>query len=400
VIRVSIISLHGYFTHVLAAARRWRASVLLLFFIAATLVVAAPIGIALGGLSGMYWSSLVAESAIVAGMLIYLRTELGLPLRERAVGVIRELRENRTLVTFATILQITSILHLGSYFAVRYLVLARYSEAAVGLLQAAIGLVAAIGLIVNNGTTLYLSPMLNRNMAKSEKLRMAVDYQRNLALVVGALAMPIVLFSPLLLHLLYSPAFAAVSPLVFLFAAAQCLTQLAAVCQALMVGLDDLKLYGLYLGAGHLSLVALAWILAPRYGLAGVAAAYVGSGGLLFVSMLGLLIVRHGLRLPWQLPLSVVYILASIFAVGMLPLHRSISEPLLIAGKLAYYGCFVLSLLLILGQDERRYLVGRATTIRGRILWLRRAYTPGTGWRPVQDAVGPAQGDIPATEGD
>lgn len=397
-IRVPVIALHGYFVHLLAAAQRWRASVLLLLLIAISLTVTTPVGIAVGGLPGLYWSNLVAEVLVVVVAFAYLRRRLDLPLFERTASIRRALRETPAIIAFGSIIYVTSIMHLTSFFTARYAVLTHHGEAEVGLLHAAITLAGSLGLVLNQAVVLYLTPLLNRDIPKEDKLRAAVDFQRNLMLLIGLLGMPIVLFAPLLLTVLFSPRFTAVGQIVFLFVVAQGLTQLAAIYQSLLVGFDDLKAYGILVASGHLSLAVVAWLLAPRFGIGGVAAGYLVSGGLLFGLTLARLVVKESLRVPSRLPFMMGYGLSAMLLAGLVCNRLDAAHPAIFGAKVLFSGLFSLSLLLFLSRVEAQRLLARGLGVLERLRGLRREPSLG---RLRQRDIGvllPAPGEQPAID--
>jgi O-antigen/teichoic acid export membrane protein len=277
-----------------------------------------------------------------------------------------EIRDNPGIVTFALILFGTSLTQPLAYLMARYAVLSHFGEAQAGLLQSAIALAASLGLVLNPANGLYLTPILNRDIPKEDKLRAALEFQRKLMIVLGLLAVPIVLFAPWLLILLYSRAFVEASGVVFLFVMAQCVTQMAGVYQALIIGLDDLKIYGLIVGVGQLSLGVISWGLAPRYGLLGVALGFLCASVIIFLVTLIQLSVRHRLALPFRLRAVMAYgLLALLGAEGLVAWFDGPS-PLVIVGKVGFYGLFVLGSWFFLEQAERQEVVrrGKALLVR------------------------------------
>lgn len=395
-LRIPIISLHGYFTHVLAAAQRWREATVLLLCIAVSLAFSTPIGVRMGGLTGLYWGNLIAETMIVGGVFVYLRARLNLPLRDRTTNIFRELRKNRILISFGPVLHVTSIMYLCAQFIARYATLARYGEAEAGLLYAAITLANSLGLVLNNAVLLYLTPILNRKIPKETKLQAATEYQRNLIVLLGIMGMPLILFSSLLLNLLFSPSFVVVAPVVFLFVLAQGLMQLAAVYQSLLIGLDDLKTYGIILGAGHLSLATLAWLLAFPYGLRGVGFAYFGASGLIFASMLLVLVVRHGQQLPRRMLLLVGYVLLSMMVAGFVPVHQASLGPIIFGAKVIYYVLFSCSLMLFLDRADHQRLLRQLLLRLDRGERWRQSPVGGRIYRHLDGITPTARGERPA----
>jgi O-antigen/teichoic acid export membrane protein len=349
---VPAIILHSFLVNVLAATRRSTTSGVLLLSISVLLMLAAIIGVTIGSLTGFYWANLVANYSVVVVAIVYFREELGLPLSVAGHSIRQEIRANPAIVFFTLLLFSASYAQSISFFVARYAVFNNYGESTTGLLQAAIALAASINMLLNPANGLYLTPYLNRDIPVRDKLAIALEFQRKLMAVMAVIAMPMVLFAPWLLMLLYSPKFTEVSSVLFLFIIAQCLMQLSGVYQALIIGLDDLKTYGVVVAGGHLLLGIVAWALAPHYGLWGVAVAFVISSLALFCLTLGQLRLKHGFHLPIRLWVLMAYSLLALFVTGLSANQFDPFNYTAVLSKIGFYGLFVASLLLFLTHEE------------------------------------------------
>jgi O-antigen/teichoic acid export membrane protein len=170
--------------------------------------------------------------------------------------------------------------------------------------------------------------------------------------------MPLVLFPHTLLTILFSSRFVSVSQLVFPFVIAQCLSQLAGVHQALLIGFDDLKVYAALAITCHLSMAALAWWLVPHYGILGVAIAYLVAASGIFLSTMARLKFKHGLSEAGGLSLQVGGALFVVFLTGLF--FRGVDERSIPADalRLGIIAVFALSFLLTLSHQERMTLFG------------------------------------------
>jgi O-antigen/teichoic acid export membrane protein len=317
---------------------------------------------------------LVANYAAVGGALLYLHRRLALPIVRQGLSVGKLLAANRGIVSFALIIFAASYTQSLSLFVTRYAVLINYGAAATGLLQAAIGLAASINLLLNPANGLYLTPYLNRAGPAAEKVGATLEFERKLMVVMAAVAMPMVLFAPWLLILLYSREFVAVGAILFVFVLAQCLVQLAGVHQALLIGLDELRAYGVVVAAGQLTLGVVAWLAVPAYGLAGAAAGFLAAGLALFLFTWALLAARHGFGLPARLKGLIAYSLLAIGAAGWFAAGLDLSQWPVIVGLGLFYAAFAGGLLLFLTRDELGQLAGWLD----RMLW-RSARPKGAG---------------------
>lgn len=369
---VPALSLHSFLVNVLAAARRTRASGLLLLVIAALSLVGVVAGVLAGGLVGYYWGLLAAYYAATIGALIYLRRRLDLPVLARGPGIRQTLAANPGIVSFSLIIFVTSYTQSFSLFVTRYAVLSHDGAAMAGLLQAGIGLAASINLLLNPANGLYLTPYLNRAGPVADKVKTTLEFERKLMAVMAAAAMPMVLFAPWLLVLLYSPQFVAVGAVLFVLVLAQCLIQLAGVHQALLIGLDELRAYGAVVAAGQLVLGLIAWLAVPAFGLMGAALGFLAAGLALFFATWALLYARHGFALPARLKALIAYSLLAIGAAGWASAGLDAGQWSVVAGKVIFYALFAASLLLFLTRDELAQLgawIERTVNSGGRRRW-------------------------------
>jgi polysaccharide transporter, PST family len=349
---VPAMGLHGLFVQVLAAVREPRGSAVLTLIIAAGLTAAAYIGISLDGIRGLYWTSLVCNYLVVGGVVWYLSRRLGSTPFPDALRVTRLLDDNRDLFAFILISYATAVALPVSYGMARYAVLTSLGERAAGLLQVGLLLSGALGRLISPMNGLYLTPIVNREIPIEEKLRAAAEFQGTLMLVLGLVAMPVILFADGAIRLLFSPSFVDISPIAYLFVLAQCIAQLAGVHQALLIGLDDLKAYGALVGSAQLSFGVLAWLLAPRYGLPGVAISFVIANITVFGLTLARLSWKHGFVPSPKLLMLMGSGIVVLFAVGGFSAQGDPWDPLGIAAKVVVYALSASAILLLWHREK------------------------------------------------
>lgn len=372
---VPAITLHGFFSSTLAAAQNARASAVMSLLIAISLMLAALMGIFLGGISGLYWGNLIASVLVVVLLLRYIARKFGMPMLGEGQHTWQELRENRDIITFSLILYASSFMYPFSFFVARYAVLTSFGEKEAGLLQAAIGLSSALRLVLGPANGLYLTPILNRQIPIEDKIHTALGFQKKLMVLILMLGMPAALFPQLALALLYSPSFLSVSPVVFLFVIAYCVFLLSGVFEALVIGLDDLKIYGLIAVIGHLTLGGVSWLLAPHFGIQGVAVAFILSGATTFTFNLTRLVLKYQLSLPRRSIALIAYGVFMLTAAGLFFNQYDAWNLSVMGGKAVFYLCFIASLLFFLSQTEFQQLAERADSfmVRGHnVTWLHR----------------------------
>ena len=353
---VPLIAMQGFYRNVLAAATLTRASAGFDVVTAGTITLAVTGGILGWGILGYFAGLIVAGFVIVAGVMIYLRRKLGLTLFSTHTSVYREIGEHPDILQFAFIMYAASFTVPISYLVARYLVLRDFGEAAAGLLQSAIAISMALGLLLNPANGLYLTPIVNREIPPHEKIRAVVEFMRKLIIVVAVFAMPMVLFPEVLVVVLYSSAFLDISALIVIFVVAQVMTQLAAVYQTLLIGFNEYKVYGLLVGGGQLLIGIFAWLLVPEYGILGVGLALLLSSTAIFVFAGAFLSRNFDLQLPLKLYFSILGIVLTLLIAGT---AAQLLEPwsfFSILVKAAVYAGFLAILAVLSDREELRQL--------------------------------------------
>jgi len=362
---IPAMTLNGFFGGTLAAAQRSNASASIALVGAVSLAISAYLGISIGGIVGLYWCNVGALILIAVGLSYYLRRELSLPLLTEGGGIRKALRDNPDVIPYSAILYVTSFALSASSLVARYTVISHFGEAEAGLLQASISLSAALGLVMAPTNALYLTPILNRDIGKAAKEHAAIQFLAKLALIVCVPAMFIVLFPQLLLRLLYSTAFVPVGGILYIFVVSQVLLLLAGVFQALLIGFDDLKAYGVISLLGYLVVAGGSLLAGPRYGIVGVAVALLTANAAIFIFGLARLRSTHELLVPGRLYATLLYAVSAL-AVGGVMASRLDSPSLTVIGsKLGLYCAFVASLVLMTSRQEFMQVIsiGRARLI-------------------------------------
>jgi PST family polysaccharide transporter len=363
-------SMQGFFKNVLAAAQQVRAAAIMDVGISITITTMVCIGVTIAGVPGFYVGNLLAGFLIVGTTLVYFNQKLHLPMLGTENSIRQELRKNPDIVSFSLILYAAAFLYPLAYFVARYVILKNFGEVEAGLLQAAFALAGVLNLVLNPANGLYLTPILNRDIPTAEKLEAALAFQEKLAIATAALAMPMVLFSKWLVILLFSPAFINVSSVIFIFVIAQYVIQLAGVNQALIIGLNDLKIYGATVATGHFVFGAASWLLAPHYGIGGVGASLLISSLTIFVFTLTQLYWRHGLKLSSRLIGIVAYGVVTLFLAGICFSQIAPWSPWLMGMKFGYVAAFSIGLFFCFSPKERLQLLARGRLLLRIPAWI------------------------------
>ncbi len=365
---IPAMSMLGFFTNVLAAAQKTRSSAVVAVLSNSAQTLGVIGGVLAASILGLYAGTLIMNTVLVAGMLLYLRFALGLPLGIQIAGFVREMRASRDVFAFSVCLYLAAAAYSFSLLMARMAILTKLGESAAGLLQSLIALAAAIGLVLNPTNGLYLTPIMNRDIPAAEKMRTSTEFQKRLILLLALVGMPMVLFPDVLLQILFSRRFLSAGPQMYLFVTAQCIVQIAGVYQAVLIGLDDLKFYTGFTCAGFGILGLLARLLAPHYGIAGVGVAFICGTTLVLLLSWFRLRWKFGYSLPPGLQALIAYTFSAMLVAGAALGGYRTSDVAMTAWKAGLYVCFIASLILFQSRDERDAILGlwarfRSTTV-------------------------------------
>lgn len=368
-VAMPVMALHGFFKNTLAAAQEVKRSAFYDVIIAGALTTGVVIGILLADVRGYYIGLLLAGVLLVLGTTAFLKTKFNLSLLTSGHRIRDELRTSPDIIPFAAILYISSFVTPLSLLIARYAVLSETGEAGAGLLHAAMALALALGLVLSPANGLYLTPILNRDIPIDEKFKASLSFQKKLLMALGILAVPIVLFPDWLLILLFSPSFAEISQSVYLFVVAQVVVQIAGVYQAILIGIDRLKPYGILVVGTNIVFGVLSWILVPQFGINGVAYGFLIANLILCASTMGYLVLKHDMTMPLVIPSGIIYILGVLLFFGYATKNFSASDPIVIVIKIVLWFAFAVTLLLLfLDLSERKQLFNQMIVMKNRII--------------------------------
>jgi O-antigen/teichoic acid export membrane protein len=300
-------------TNTMAAARRMHASAAYGAYNSAILALLCTGGMLVAGLRGYYVGNLIALTGLVIGGLWYLYKREKLSISSQRLSVWHEIRRHRAVISFALSLYLVSFSMPAAYLIARYAVVNSQGLAGAGLLQSAMALGLALTMVMRQGNMLFLTAM-NRAGKPEDKFHEAAEYLRAFSLVIALVAVPLVLFPDWWLPLLYSKRFLAASPYVYMFVLAQTLQLLAGVVLAVLVGLDHFGTQLWVTLCGLASLAAIAWILVPKFGIAGVGVAILFDGMLVFALAAWRLWTLYRFSIPGAmggLPIGMVLLIGS-----------------------------------------------------------------------------------------
>jgi O-antigen/teichoic acid export membrane protein len=343
----------------LASSRRLGASATLGLISTVVLCTFTAIGTAAYGVTGYYFSTLVALSAAAVGGVLYLHRAERIP----AVALsnpFTELRRYRTAVRSALALYVASLTAPASELIARYAVVRAGTLVTAGLLQASLGIALTLRTFIRPSFSLFLVPVLNRRSTPEEKLRSAALFSRAMCAIAGAVSVAAALFPAQLLSILYTGRFSEAAPFVYLFMLAINIQQLGAINLALVFSLDDLKLYLASLIVGDVVSCLVSWLFVPRFGIPAIAAALILDGVIVFSWTAAALWRKRRLNIVRHVGLLPVAVLVLTAGLGRFaPLQTSMTASAVLRGAIIWaIACAFFALQLRSGlasADERRH---------------------------------------------
>lgn len=335
---VPAINLLSLLTRAVAAAGRARASAAITLAQWTAIAVFASTGLLIDGLRGYFAGSAVGMFLVLVGGTVYLRRR---KLAERLDGRVRaiaELRQRPGVMRFALVQSVLTLTTPLAYLIARYAVIGEGGLAEAGLLAAAFGVSQALTSLLMPACALFLTPALNRDEAPAAKLERALQYRRALMWALAAMTLPLLLFPELVLEILFATEFASASSFVYLFVFAEALVLVAAIHQALLIGLDDFTVNVVFVVITQAVMCVLVLVLVPLIGIPGVALALVVDYALLLALTTWRLKRRHEMAMLSGVGPYLPAALAVLVALGALVPTLSAGAPAVIAAKVGVLG--------------------------------------------------------------
>ncbi len=314
------------------------------------------IGVIYAGIFGIYVGNIIAGILVAFATLIYLRSNLGLPLFNRKIPLIKELRNNPLILTTSLMLYCSAITAALSYLAARYSILANFGEIQAGLLHSVMVLSFAFGTFLYPAINIYLNPLVNRNVEQSVKAYQVIQFQRKIVLVMGLAALPILMFPKFILTMMFSETFATVGEFAYLFVLSQFVVQLAGIYQSLLIGFNDVKSYTLITCTTQIISAALCFYLAPQFGIKGIAFGFLIGNVLNLAACLIKLTFKYDFSLPLNITSLTAFIFVILFLTGEISNWFIEWNVNVILVKILFSLFFCVILYSFLNPEEKAYL--------------------------------------------
>ena len=306
-----------FFVNTLASAQQAAGSARLNLLVTLALAIAACIGVWAGGIWGLYIATLLTGLGTTVVTMIYLSRGLNLGVLHSGAGIFRQLKQKPKILTMAGALYLAMSAYTIAMLIVRFFIFSEYGEEEAGYYQALLSIALALGAIAGPMNSLFLTPILNRDMAPRLKFEAAHDFQSNLSLILTAIALPVILFPKLALFTLFSSEFISVFQVVFVFVFWQCLYQITNTYQQLLIGLDDVNFCTLSLVSGYSVAILACYPLIQHFGLVGAALSLTLSNIITLLLINHRMKSRYGSPVPTVLWFKIAFCLGTIAAFGM-----------------------------------------------------------------------------------
>ncbi|MEC4888445.1 MAG: oligosaccharide flippase family protein [Nitrospira sp.] len=357
-------ALAGLFPNVLAAAQQSTGSARLIVFTGIAMAVAGTLGLLAGGITGLYVASVCTITVLAVVVVEYLRRTLGLSIADCKVGIVAGFRRMGNVVSFSFLFYLGAIMSTGALLVTRYAVLETYGEAEAGFLQAGMAVALLMSAVLTPLNGLFFTPRVNRAGPKEEKFHVAVEFQKQMAMIVTVVSIPALLFPHVLLALAFSPKFLVAAQYMFLFMLWQTFTMYAGIYQALLIGLDDMVSFTTLSCLGSILAACSAVVLVPQYGVIGAASGFVAASALVTLGTFVRLKRWHGFVLPARLVWLMGYsLLVTVVLGGIFRQYDGWQYPMLLSKAAVALGALV-GLFLFLSAKDRVALMSFSHKVR------------------------------------
>jgi PST family polysaccharide transporter len=356
VVTVPPFALAPLLRNAMAAFAKHRESAFAAFFGAVLTFVGAYVGVTLGGLAGLYIANALVLVVTVVAMQRYLSGALGLNLsiHVRASAATTTLLNQQGLFGFASAMYVLAFTSPFAYLTARSILLSSHGAIEAGLVAAAYGIAVSVRLVLTQANSLYLTPLLNRNTPKPERIAVVAEYLRVLIVIVAISTLAIVLFPSQWLALLYSSEFLGAVSLVTIFVLAEAILLIVGVYQMLLIGFDDISGHLVATVGGQFVTIALArWLVEPKGGM-GVGMAFMMGNVVMLTGTAIRLLQAHDARRVLAPLLPLILALGVAVAAGWWVAGNT---PPGVVLRLVAFAVTSGVALLLLRSDERRWLL-------------------------------------------
>jgi O-antigen/teichoic acid export membrane protein len=348
---VPVLALGLLLPNVLAASQRPTGAAALFFAVAAAAAVAAGIGLRLGSILHIYLVQFALTGVLIAVTLAYFKQHLGLPFYDPHGGLRAALKANPDIGASAGAVYVSVLGSSVALLAVRSATLSSLGAEPVGFLQATLSMVLAVGGVLAAMNGRYLGPVLNRRGQTTNRAVVVELFRKRQLMLLTVMAIPLVLFAEVVVALLFSREFTPAAAWLPAFLVWQLLVLQGGIQQQLLFALDELQPLMLIAIAGHGLATLLCFVLIPRYGLSGAAAAMLS--GTVLMNVLGAqrLQRRHGIHPNRTSLLLIAYVVTAL--LGAPYVLRAFGDASGIAVRLLLCAVLIAGLWLFLGADDK-----------------------------------------------
>lgn len=338
-----------FLQNVFAARLEQNASMLFLLLHAAVLTAASVVGVLWNGLQGMY---LLYAAAGLALVIAGIRRAERLPQDRPRAGPGPALQLPGQVWRFC--LAFAALVFLAPYAAlfVHYRVLSEHGAAAAGWMYAAMAIALAVRNVLGQAHAVFMTPHVNLGGDHQDRITWAAEYLKVFSLVAVLVAMPVLLFAPFAVRLLFTPEFLPAASFVAVFVMAEAIGLLAGIYQGLAVAFDHIGFHVSQNIVAQAAMMGVALLLIPEYGVLGAGIAGVACYAVMLVASMLFLRLRYNMRIPGRTVGLTLYFLVALGVAGMAGLRYPDLTLTSVALKLGVFAVLVLALALFLTRQD------------------------------------------------
>ena len=340
--------------NVLATLHRHQAAAATLLVSSVALAAGTFLGIRLAGLSGAYFAALLVGLGTASALHWLVVPTLRRAPTARAGSLVALLKAHPDIVRFSLMLYAVGFAVPLSYGIVQWTVLRGLGLREAGFLAAGYTVASGLRGVFAQASTQYLIPLTSRNIPNQARAAEVAKYIRSLVLLLLVGVLPLLLFPYEVLLALYSRQFVAATDVLGAFILAEIILAISDAYRVLQLGFNDLAGYVLTTSLGVVIVVAGVGLVAPAFGLRGVAVLQLIASVAVLTQSIHRVRSHDGIRIEWRTMVIPVYVIAALSTALMI--GRALPEPSSgrIIAKTAIGLALILGAWALLPSNERR----------------------------------------------
>jgi O-antigen/teichoic acid export membrane protein len=179
---------------------------------------------------------------------------------------------HKKILSFGGLNLFLGMFSLLSQYIQRWIIMTFINISMLGIYRAALTFSNYLGL-VGNSSGFFVNAKACESLTVDERNKQINDYIKMVIISSIILFIPAIMFSQIIVHILYSKKFTELAPVLFIFISAQYLLNIQLGIQANIVGLEKFRIYSVVTIVAYVLMVAIPYFFIAQYGILSVGVA-------------------------------------------------------------------------------------------------------------------------------